>query len=645
MTSFWSRLASWLRRRPEPGSAAAPEPLEPLQPPAPPSVPVQASSRPPAAASVKPTVPVRKAQANDPHPTEEPSTRPAATAPATKPPPAPESAPAPTRARTVRIGLDFGTTTTLVAVRVDDQEPRLVPLERSTDWMPSYYWRGEDGTEQIGAVAENLPGPVHSIKLGLPADEASPRTYGMAPSKIALRIVEEALGRTLKRLKSDRLLPDEAQRLEVAANVGCSAAWDLTTRARLRDIAAKAGLKVNLASLIEEPVAAAFAVLLTGAYAGGRVLIVDIGGGTLDACVLRAEPGTNRFTIFASGGRIDLGGDRYTDLIADRMRAELAGAAGIPVAELHLSVADDTRLWQEAERLKRDLSTRPSSRTQLPDVPGTTGIVATIEREWFERASRSLVMKSVAAVNDVYREARLVLDRGDHPEDLPGTVYLRQNPVLKLGQLHLEDDGVEHIDTVILVGGASQMPMIQREFQRIFGSRMEDPSRYGLDPVEAIVMGLARHAALESLDYGYPNWEVSAELTGPSGQSVVEFYDPYAPVMELGLTTRAVYRSERPISPGTQTCRLVLRRVAPGEGARWPGVDVPRGTTGLCLELSLLGDIRLSAVGDRLVKNLYPERPAAPWKNVEAKHPAWIVKPRDIETIYPDWDLPNAGPG
>jgi len=645
MTSFWSRLASWLRRRPEPGSAAAPEPLEPLQPPAPPSVPVQASSRPPAAASVKPTVPVRKAQANDPHPTEEPSTRPAATAPATKPPPAPESAPAPTRARTVRIGLDFGTTTTLVAVRVDDQEPRLVPLERSTDWMPSYYWRGEDGTEQIGAVAENLPGPVHSIKLGLPADEASPRTYGMAPSKIALRIVEEALGRTLKRLKSDRLLPDEAQRLEVAANVGCSAAWDLTTRARLRDIAAKAGLKVNLASLIEEPVAAAFAVLLTGAYAGGRVLIVDIGGGTLDACVLRAEPGTNRFTIFASGGRIDLGGDRYTDLIADRMRAELAGAAGIPVAELHLSVADDTRLWQEAERLKRDLSTRPSSRTQLPDVPGTPGIVATIEREWFERASRSLVMKSVAAVNDVYREARLVLDRGDHPEDLPGTVYLRQNPVLKLGQLHLEDDGVEHIDTVILVGGASQMPMIQREFQRIFGSRMEDPSRYGLDPVEAIVMGLARHAALESLDYGYPNWEVSAELTGPSGQSVVEFYDPYAPVMELGLTTRAVYRSERPISPGTQTCRLVLRRVAPGEGARWPGVDVPRGTTGLCLELSLLGDIRLSAVGDRLVKNLYPERPAAPWKNVEAKHPAWIVKPRDIETIYPDWDLPNAGPG
>lgn len=645
MTSFWSRLGSWLRRSPEPGIAAPPEPPEPLQPPAPPSIPAQAPTEPAAPAIVATTPPVRKASAEDTRTTDEPSTRAAATTPATKPPPAPKPAPTPSRARTVRIGLDFGTTTTLVAVRIDDQEPRLVPLERSTDWMPSYYWRGEDGTERVGAVAENLPGPVHSIKLGLPADLASPRTYGMNPSKIALRIIEEALGRALTRLKRDRLLPDEAERLEVAANVGCSAAWDLTTRARLRDIAAKAGLEVNLASLIEEPVAAAFAVLLTGAYPGGRVLVVDIGGGTLDVCVLKAEPGTNRFTIFASGGRMDLGGDRYTDLIADRMRAELAGAAGIPMAELHLSVADDTRLWQEAESLKRDLSTRPSSRTQLPDIPGAAGIMATIEREWFEKASRPLVVKSLAAVNDVYREARLVLDRGDHPEDLPGTVYLRQNPVLKLGDLYLEDDGLEHIDTVILVGGASQMPMIQREFQRIFGSRLEDPSRYGLDPVEAIVIGLARHAALESLDYGYPNWEVSAELTGSSGQSVVEFYDPYAPVMELGLTTKAVYRSEQPISRGARTCQLVLRRVAPGEGARWGGVDLPRGTTALRLELSLLGDIRLSAVGDGLAKNLYPDRPAAPWKNVEAKHPAWIVKPRGIETTYPDWDLPNSGPG
>jgi len=277
-------------------------------------------------------VPAPKEPAGDAQANEEFSARAAATTPATKPPPAPKPAPAPTRARTVRIGLDFGTTTTLVAVRVDDQEPRLVPLERSTDWMPSYYWLGEDGTEQIGATAENLPGPVHSIKLGLPADLASPRTYGMAPSQIAYRIIEEALGRALTRLKRDRLLPQEAERLEVAANVGCSAAWDLTTRARLRDIAAKAGLEVKPRQPHRGTGAAAFAVLLTGAYPGGRVLIVDIGGGTLDACVLKAEPGTNRFTIFASGGRMDLGGDRYTDLIADRMRAELAGAAGIPVA-------------------------------------------------------------------------------------------------------------------------------------------------------------------------------------------------------------------------------------------------------------------------------------------------------------------------
>lgn len=614
MPSFSSRLGSWLRRKAEPGTADTPDRTERPEPLTSAPTPAPTPSRPPADPP---------ATAGDLVP--ETTTQVAATPvspPAARHAPEPKPATHLARARVVRIGLDFGTTTTLVAVRVDEQEPRLVPIERGTDWMPSYYWRGEDGREEFGATAENLPGPVHSIKLGLPKDEATDLTYGMTPSQVSLKIISEALRRALVRLKRDRLLPAEAERLAVAANVGCSAAWDLTTRTRLRDIAAAAGLNVNLASLIEEPVAAAFAILFTGAFPGGRLLIVDIGGGTLDACVLKAEPGTNRFTIFASGGRTEFGGDKYTDLITARLSSDLAEAAGTTVDLLELSQADKTRLWQAAEQAKRDLSTRPIVRVQLPEISGTAGAVATIEREWFERESRSLVVRSMAAVNDVYRAARLILDRGNHPDDLPGTIQLRKN--LMLSQIRLQDDGLDHLDRVILVGGASQTPMLRREFERIFGSRLEDPARYGLDPVEAIALGLARHEALESLDFGYPNWAISAHVSFPGGAATHDLYDPFAPVFKLGARTTSVYWVTTPLEPGATSCRLVFRRVAPGNGVQWSEVKVPAGTTGLRLDLSLLGDIKLSAVGDGPACDLYPDRPAAPWKNGQAKHPAWV---------------------
>lgn len=607
MTSFSSRLGSWLRRKAEP----------------PPTKPHAAPLPPPAPAAPEAAVPPPR------------TTR-----------------PAPARAGTIRLALDFGTTTTLIAVRVDDQEPRLVPLERGTDWMPSYYWRGDDGTEKIGVEATNLPDPIHSVKLRLAGDTPSDATYGEPPSRISFRIITEAVCRAIAQLRQQGLLPVSADRLELVTNVGCSTAWDLPTRALLRDIAASAGLTVQVANLIEEPVAAAFAIVSSGAFGEGRLLVIDAGGGTLDACVLRIHPGLSRFAIYASGGRDDLGGDRYTDLIAAELRARIAAAAGVSLAELTLSRADATRLWQIAEQAKIDLSSRRIVTLRLPAFGDLEACETTIDRSWFERASANLVERTVAAVTDVYRAARLILDRGDHPEDRPGEVIMRANPVKTVAMLRLEQDGLEHLDAVVLVGGASRMPMLRAAFERHVGRKIVNPDVYGLEPEAAIALGLARHERLESLDFGYPNWSIEAQVGGlASGPQVVTLYDPFAPTFRLGpgvgQGTTALYRATRSLPPGASTCRLVFRRVAPQERQGWDEVPLPHGARTISLELSLLGDVRVKAAGEGPATELYANRPAAPWKAGQAKHPAWVIDEyrRGIVPLDDDWNLREAGPG
>ena len=140
-----------------------------------------------------------------------------------------------------------------------------------------------------------------------------------------------------------------------------------------------------MANLVEEPIAAALVSRVDWRIRWGQVLLVDMGGGTLDVCVLKAQPGVNRFTIYASNGRADLGGDRYTDLIFEHLLdrlAELARAAGGPAATDH---ARRTRLWQVAEPAKRDLVEPSEVRVRLPDAGGVAGATVTVERTWFEK--------------------------------------------------------------------------------------------------------------------------------------------------------------------------------------------------------------------------------------------------------------------
>jgi molecular chaperone DnaK (HSP70) len=544
------------------------------------------------------------------------------------------------------MGLDFGTTTTLVAVRVDNEEPRLIPLGARTEWMPSYYWRREDGFELVGEEASNARG-LHSVKLRLRDDRAADDTFGALPSEITLKIIEEALGRALRSLRAERLVPADAVLLEVAANVGCSAGWNLETRTLLRNIAQDAGLNVNMANLIEEPVAAAFAVLATGASGSGRVLVIDAGGGTLDACVLRVEGAHERFRLFASGGRDDLGGDRYTAKIVERLHSALAESLGEDVDALTLDRPTAELIWQLAEAAKLQLSTRPIALVTLPAMRGAETVTVSLDRAWFEQETRQLIRNSVAAVQDVYRVSRMVLDRGMTAGDQPGTVYLQTIPeVRKVHELTLRNDALQHLDAVYLVGGASQMPALRKAFSAIFGELLVDPSVYGLAPETAIALGLARHRDIDALDFGYPNWAIEAAFTTPDGPVTRPLYDPFAPLFELGFNTTFLYHARTTVPAGSTSIQIRFRRVSPGEGVQWPVVSLPVGSAELELELSLLGDVRIRARnGTGLVEDLYRTRPAAPWKDGVATHPGWLPAAKPNVVPIPTWDPANDGPG
>ncbi len=430
------------------------------------------------------------------------------------------------------LGMDFGTSTTLVAIRSGAGEPRVLRLEGSSAAMPSYIAR-VDGKLVFGQAAVNAGVNAHSIKLLLRKNEPIAALDGMLPTDAAFELIAEALRRALEGLKRERRLPQDVERLEVASNVGCTPAFDLADRTVLRDICNAAGLQVKLVDLVEEPIAAAFEVSRTGAVPDGTTMVIDIGGGTLDVAILDVAGDGTRFVTYATAGA-PLAGDRFTQVIMDRLLSEISQRRGIERTMLGLSRQSETALWTRAEEAKLALSDRVSHRVALPDGDGELGL----ERDWFEVATHRLGLEIVQFVTGVYRQARLTLGRGGEGDRAPGTSVLRYGDngevLSKLSTLQLESDGIEHLDLVYLIGGGSRIPALRLAFTRIFGDRLFDLEVVGLDTVESVVLGLARHQSLGRIELRYPNWGVRAHLRCADGRAVMAYmYEPWAPVYKL----------------------------------------------------------------------------------------------------------------
>ena len=358
----------------------------------------------------------------------------------------------------VAIGIDLGTTHSLVAV-VRSGVAECLPDAQGRVLLPSAVRytaqaRAQVGWEALAAKVDDPHNTVVSVKrfMGrglddLDAHQRQAYDFESRPGMVALRTAAGV--KTPVEVSADilRELGERARAAlgvePVGAVITVPAYFDDAQRQATKDAARLAGLPVL--RLINEPTAAALAYGLDRA-ASGVWAVYDLGGGTFDVSVLRLSRGV--FEVMATGGDTALGGDDYDQRVA----AELARRAGLG----ELDAAAQAALRRAARQAKESLSTQTQSAVHL-DL-GAAGTVDTVlSREDFEACTRHLTRRTVELLAGVLEDAGVVA------QDMSG---------------------------IILVGGATRMPVVREAVQAFFGrAPMTD-----LDPDEVVAIGAARQA-------------------------------------------------------------------------------------------------------------------------------------------------------
>jgi molecular chaperone HscC len=350
------------------------------------------------------------------------------------------------------VGIDLGTTNSAVAAWTEDG-PKLIPNALGEVLTPSVVGLDDDNAVLVGQPARDRlvtypERTVASFKRWMGASRETRLGRGR------LFRPEELSAFVLKSLKADAEAHlggavDEAV-ISVPAYFN-----DIQRKATL-DAARLAGLRVE--RLVNEPTAAALAYGLQSRREG-LFLVFDLGGGTFDVSLLESFEGV--MEVRATAGDTFLGGDDFTraiaDLVAERHRISLDG----------LSRPDLARLLRGAERLKQALSAAQTAEYEIR--VGKDTLTGALTRDRFEEAARPLLLRLRTPLE------RAIGDSGKRLAD---------------------------VDAIVLVGGATRMPMIRSLVARLFGQL----PLVQIDPDTIVALGAAvqaglkaRHAALEEI--------------------------------------------------------------------------------------------------------------------------------------------------
>jgi molecular chaperone HscA len=366
------------------------------------------------------------------------------------------------------IGIDLGTTNSLVAFVDDRNRPRVLDVDEGRPLLPSAVWYGPGGEIEVGAVArrrapERPEDTLLSVKRFMGRGAADVREedrginrYEEEGAVVRLRVAGgrravtpvEVSAEILKALK--RAATGALGEPPGGCVITVPAYFDDAQRQATRDAGRLAGLEVL--RLLNEPTAAAIAYGLDKRIEG-TFAVYDLGGGTFDVSILRLDAGV--FEVLATGGDTHLGGDDFDRAVAARLLAAgltPAGASPTP-AVLRGAVA-------AAQRIRETLSAQEAVEADV-ELPEGCRLRARLTRAELEALIQPVLERTTGACRQALRDA-----------------------------------GIARVDGVVLVGGTTRTPLVRRHVKALFG--MEPLT--DLDPDTVVALGAAVQA--DSLERG-----------------------------------------------------------------------------------------------------------------------------------------------
>ena len=376
------------------------------------------------------------------------------------------------------IGIDLGTTNCCVAV-LEGGTVQIVPNKEGGRTTPSVVGFTDKGERLVGQIAKrqavtNASNTVYAVKRLIGRKFDSPEGQRMRDSA-PFEIVDSQNGDARVRVQGRVYSPPELsgivlQRLKAAAEdflgeavadaiITVPAYFDDTQRQATKDAGKIAGL--NVERIINEPTAAALAYGL-GKSEAEKIAVYDLGGGTFDISILELNDGV--FDVLSTSGNTYLGGEDFDERIMNWMADQFLADSGIDLRRDRLALQ---RLKEAAERAKCELSSASETSFNLPfiaaDASGPKHLNKTLTREKFEELVRDLVQQTVEPCERALADAKLQ---------------------------------ASDVDKVILVGGQTRSPIVERTVADIFGKK----ASVEINPDEVVAMGAAIQGGVLSGD-------------------------------------------------------------------------------------------------------------------------------------------------
>tara|TARA_A100001037_G_scaffold305064_1_gene343862 strand:- start:14576 stop:16471 length:1896 start_codon:yes stop_codon:yes gene_type:complete len=373
------------------------------------------------------------------------------------------------------LGVDLGTTNSCMSI-IEGGEPRVIENAEGNRTTPSVVGINPRSSERyVGTTAKrqavtNPDNTVFSVKrfMGMKYDHDSvSRNKDLVPYSVVAHTngdahvsmgdknyaPPEVAAMVLQKLKQDAesKLGEEITQ----AVITVPAYFDDSQRNATRDAGKIAGLEVM--RIINEPTAAALAYGLDNEK-DQTIAVYDLGGGTFDITVLQMGDGV--FEVKATNGDTHLGGDDFDQLIIDWICEKFKQDQGIDLKSDRMALQ---RLRESAERAKIELSTLMQTEINLPfitaDASGPKHLVETMERSTLEQLVNNLVQQTIEPCKKAISDAEVA---------------------------------TSEIDEIILVGGMTRMPAVQKAVEEFFGKEVHQ----GVNPDEVVAVGAAVQAGV-----------------------------------------------------------------------------------------------------------------------------------------------------